>query len=300
MKILSTLVLPTAGSARVNGYDVVRDPAAVRRSIGYIVADERSFYGRLTGRQNLCFFATLNNLTGKERDRRVEALLQLLMLEGEADRAFHSYSTGTKQKLAIARGLLHDPPVVLLDEPTRSLDLPAARAVHQFVRDRLSSRGRTVLLATHNMHEASELCTRVAMIAHGELKAWGTPAEIAAAVAPAGRRLTLEVEGWTEETTRRLRRLSAVQEVHCESTEDGVAAYSVQMDVAEHGKAGAVADVVEAVVSCGGRISAVRDEVPSLGELFLRATGDWTTGERCSQSAAPTARGASRLQPRST
>jgi ABC-2 type transport system ATP-binding protein len=275
LKILCTLVLPTTGSATVNGHDVVGDPAAVRRSIGYVVADERSFFWRLTGRQNLRFFATLNNLVGTERERRIDELVEYLTLEGEADRPFQSYSTGTRQKLAIARGLLHDPPIVLLDEPTRSLDVPAARAVHRFVRESLVARGRTVLITTHNMQEAADLCKRVAVIDRGIVRAWGTPAEIATDVAPVTQRLLLEVEGWTEEASRRLLALPSVQSLYAASVGDG-SRVRVHTEIESWDGASTVLEIVQAVVSCGGRIESLCNEPPSLAELFLRLTGDET------------------------
>ncbi|MHB1160231.1 MAG: ABC transporter ATP-binding protein [Chloroflexota bacterium] len=272
IKILCTLVLPTEGSASVNGYDVVRDPAAVRRSIGYVVADERSFHWRLTGRQNLRFFATLNNLVGKERERRVEEVAKLVGLSRQLDEPFLHYSTGTKQKMAIARGLLTDPPILLLDEPTRSLDLPTARAVRSFVKRRLAAQGRTVLIATHNMEEASELCHRVAVIDGGRLRAWGTPAEIAEAVAWTGRKLVLEVEGWTEEMAARLRFLPVVREVSPQPTVDAGNGHVPRLQIGLREGTDSVADVIEAVVSTGGRIVSFQEEVPTLADLFLRVT----------------------------
>ncbi len=272
IKILCTLILPTEGTALVNGFDVVRDPAAVRRSIGYVVADERSFYWRLTGRQNLRFFATLNNLVAREGERRVEQVVELVGLERELDRPFIYYSTGTRQKMAIARGLLTDPPILLLDEPTRSLDLPTARAVRRFVEERLAVQGRTVLIATHNMEEASELCGRVAVIDRGQLRAWGTPGEIAEAVAWSGRRLLLEVEGWTEATLNRLRLLPVVQEVQLEPSTNGKAAHPLRLEVGLREGASSVAEVIESVVLSGGRITSFREETPTLADLFLRVT----------------------------
>ncbi|MGE5618851.1 MAG: ATP-binding cassette domain-containing protein [Sphingomonadaceae bacterium] len=272
IKILCTLVLPTEGSASVNGFDVVRDPAAVRRSIGYVVADERSFYWRLTGRQNLRFFATLNNLIGKEGERRVEEVADLVGLREELDTPFLHYSTGTKQKMAIARGMLTDPPILLLDEPTRSLDLPTARAVRGFVKSGLAAQGRTVLIATHNMEEASELCQRVAVIDRGRLRAWGTPAEIAQAVDWTGKKVLLEVDGWTEGVATRVRLLPGVRELALLPRSCGENGRALRLRIGLREGADSVAEVIETVVRSGGRIVSFQEEAPTLADLFLRIT----------------------------
>ncbi len=179
LKILAGLVLPTTGRALVGGIDVAGDDRAVRRSIGFVTSDERSFYWRLTGRENLDFFARLYGL-GASGARRVSAdLLREMDMESIADRPFMSYSSGMKQRLAIARALLHDPPVLCLDEPTRSLDPIAAKHLRRFVIDRLNrERGKTVLLATHNLPEAEEMCGRLVVLDRGRVLRKGSVAEI--------------------------------------------------------------------------------------------------------------------------
>jgi len=168
LKILSTLVHPTSGQAVVNGFDVVGQGNQVRRSIGIVTTEERSFFWRLTGRQNLQFFAALNNLFGLERDQSINTVLHQSGLEKESDRMFKDYSTGMKQRLAIARGLLCDPDIILLDEPTRSLDPYSSRHMRTFIKEKIvNHKKRTVILATHNLQEAEELCTHVAIIKDG-------------------------------------------------------------------------------------------------------------------------------------
>jgi ABC-2 type transport system ATP-binding protein len=175
IKTLCTLLLPNEGRALVNGYDIVKEEREVKRCIGYVVNDERSFYWRLTGRQNLGFFAMLNNLTPDRANRRIDEVLQLVGLEANGDKRVKDYSTGMKQKLAIARGMLSDPEVLFLDEPTRSLDPMIAKSLREFIRRNIAEgQGKTVFLSTHNLGEAEELCDRLAIIDRGKIKACGT------------------------------------------------------------------------------------------------------------------------------
>ena len=174
IKILSTLVLPTSGKALVNGFDVVQEQKQVRRAIGLVVNDERSFYWRLTGRQNLSFFAHLNNLSGAGKDKRIHEVLHITEMEKDADRMFSDYSTGMKQRIAIARGLLCDPSIIFLDEPTRSLDPLSAKHLRKFIKDEIIYRlNRTAFLATNNLYEAEDLCTHIAIIQNGSIKTYG-------------------------------------------------------------------------------------------------------------------------------
>ena len=174
IKILSTLVLPTSGKALVNGFDVVQQQKQVRRAIGLVVNDERSFYWRLTGRQNLSFFAHLNNLSGAEKDKRIHEVLHITEMEKDADRMFSDYSTGMKQRIAIARGLLCDPSIIFLDEPTRSLDPLSAKHLRKFIKDEIIYRhNRTAFVATNNLYEAEDLCTHIAIIQNGAIKSCG-------------------------------------------------------------------------------------------------------------------------------
>ena len=181
LKILAGLVLPTSGRALVRQVDVAVDDTTVKRSIGFVTADERSFYWRLTGRENLRFFARLYDLPPDRADDRCDELIAAVDLGSEADRQFMSYSSGMKQRLAIARGLLQDPPILCLDEPTRSLDPIAAKHVRQLVSGRLNRRqGKTILLATHNLQEAEEMCDRLAILDRGRVLRQGTLAEVTA------------------------------------------------------------------------------------------------------------------------
>src|SRR5215217_6096211 len=175
IKMLCTALLPSSGSASLMGYDVVKQARQVRERIGLVNGEERSFYWRLTGRQNLEFFAALYHVPGPLARRRIDDLLRRVGLADDADRPFRTYSSGMRQKLGIARGLLSSPQVLFMDEPTRSLDPISAQAMRRLVAEYIIGElGSTVILATHSMAEAEELCDRVALIRTGRIVAHGS------------------------------------------------------------------------------------------------------------------------------
>lgn len=181
-KIIATLIQPTAGSAAVNGHDTVRDDERVRRNVGLAGAEERSFYWRLTAEQNLLFFARLYGLSGNDAQRRIKQLFQLFEFDELALRRFAELSTGNKQRLAVARAMLANPPVLLLDEPTRSLDPIAAARMRETIQSLAQNKDQrvTIFLTSHNLTEVEELCDRVAIIGKGEIRAIDTPANLRA------------------------------------------------------------------------------------------------------------------------
>ena len=187
LKILCTLVLPTEGSAAVAGHDVVQAPASVRQAVGYCLDTERSFYFRLTGRQNLAFFAALNNLESRHAADRIAELTGMLGLGSAVDRLFMTYSKGMQQKLGLIRALMSDPAVLLLDEPTKSLDPGAAAEFRRLIRNTLVDRfGKTILLVTHSLEDAAECCDRVALMSQGRISLRGTWAEVRGSVRNGG------------------------------------------------------------------------------------------------------------------
>jgi len=199
-KMLATLILPDSGMAEVGGRNVVSEPDAVREMLTPVVPDERSLYWRLNAVENLRLFAVLQGLTGRVADERVQRSLEQVDLTETADKMVGQFSSGMKQRLLIARALLAEPEVLLLDEPTRSLDPLSARAFRAFLRDEIADRqGRTVLLATHNPEEALELCDRLAVLHHGELLATGTVSELRSLAGDDVYRASVKPPvGWTE------------------------------------------------------------------------------------------------------
>lgn len=170
IKILATLILPDSGSANIHGYDLISQPHQVRRMIGLVNTSERSFYWRLTGRQNLNFFATLYNLSGKRAKNCINDLLNFVGLHDVADIPFMKFSSGQKQRLAIARALLSSPKILLMDEPTNSLDPIVASEIRRFTKEELvSQQGKTVLWCTHNLKEAEEICHSLSIIHNGRV-----------------------------------------------------------------------------------------------------------------------------------
>src|SRR5918912_318497 len=182
IKMLVTLLIPTSGTARVLDHDVVRDAQAVRRTIGYVFGGDRGAYERLSALDNLRYFSELYGVPPKVQKRRIPELLELVGLSGRERERVEGYSRGMRQRLHIARGLLHDPPVVVLDEPTIGLDPVGARELRATIAD-LAASGKTVLLTTHYMYEADALCNRIAVIAKGNIVATGTPSDLKAVIA---------------------------------------------------------------------------------------------------------------------
>ena len=187
LEILSTLLLPTSGSVRVSGFDVVSEAARVRQITSYCGSTLQAFYPRLTGFQNLEFFAVLNDLPPRQAAEKIREAFSLVGLDEAAHTRYQCYSDGMKQRLALARALVTGAPVLLLDEPTRGLDPLMQREVQRFVRRTLVDQlGRTVLLVTHNVAEAEAVCDRVVLLRDGLIVWGGAPRELSRWVAGRG------------------------------------------------------------------------------------------------------------------
>lgn len=179
IKMLTTLLWPTSGTILVNGHDPQVDEDEVKNSVGLVAGEDRSFYWRLTGRQNLEFFSALYGLTPGKTREKINSLLTEVHLLDAADNMFYSYSSGMKQKLSLARGLLCDPAVLFLDEPTKSVDALTARDLRRFIKEGLrGKKSQTVFLTTHHLEEAELLCDRLAIIDKGKIVFCGTIADL--------------------------------------------------------------------------------------------------------------------------
>ena len=192
VKILATLLLPTSGKASVLGYDVATQARELRPRIGLVLGGERGLYNRISARENLRYFADLYGLPVADRERRVDEVLRKVGLSGEETRRVEEYSRGMKQKLHLARGLLHSPKLLFLDEPTIGLDPKSAREMRKLIRG-LVDEGVTIFLTTHYMFEAEELCQRVAVLSKGRIVARDTVAGLKRLV---GGDRTIEIESY--------------------------------------------------------------------------------------------------------
>jgi ABC-2 type transport system ATP-binding protein len=208
-KILSTLLLPTTGSVRVLGHDVVEDATWLRSRIGLVLGGERGLYNRINARENLRYFADLYGLPIAEREHRITEVLERVDLSWAGDRRVEEYSRGMKQKLHIARGILHRPEILFLDEPTIGLDPKSARQTRKLIRSLLAD-GVTIFLTTHYMFEAEELCPRVAVLSKGRIVANDTMAGLRSRV---GGDRTIEAYGFEDREVAQLRGLAGVSKV---------------------------------------------------------------------------------------
>jgi len=176
LRLLATVLAPSEGTAQVGGYDIVREPERVRKQIGFLSGD-MGLYARLTPREILSFFARLNEIGGDRLRSRIDQIIARLDMRSFADTKIDRLSTGMKQKVAIARAVIHDPPILILDEPTYGLDVPTARLIENFILD-ARDRGKCIVFSTHVMEEAEYLCDRIAVIHEGRLRIIGTMEEL--------------------------------------------------------------------------------------------------------------------------
>jgi len=257
LKILSCLILPDRGRALVNGIETT-DENRVKAMIGLVHSDERSFYWRLTGQENLEFFARLYNVPGPNISSRIGELLERVEMSDAADRRFSDYSSGMKQRMAIARALLHDPPILLMDEPTRSLDPLSSRKLRQFVLDELQGRDRkTIVLASHDLPEVEALADRVGFLVRGKLRRMGTVAEVKG-WGVAGTRYRVELAPGEASLVGEFR-------VVADETVDGVRRVTLEL-AAEQSFAAALRSLVDSGLS----IQSIHREEPDLEDVFSR------------------------------
>jgi ABC-2 type transport system ATP-binding protein len=264
VKMLTTLLIPTAGTARVFGKDIVKDANKIRSQIGFILGGERGLYWRLSGIDNLRYFATLYQVDPEISKKRIPYLLELVGLKDRGNEKVEGYSRGMKQRLHIARTLLHDPEVLFLDEPTIGLDPVGARETRQVIRN-LQSEKKTILLTTHYMFEADALCQRIAVINHGKIIALDTPEALKKHVQDLSV-IEIEVFGVTQETLNRLRSMPFVDLVSVENR-DQKQALRVQSSRGSE----AVQDLLVAMNDT--RVGKVSVQEPTLEDAYVRLVG---------------------------
>ena len=179
LKLIGGLLYPSKGTITVNGFDVKKHNLKARKKVGFVLNEERSFYWRLTGIQNLQFYGALDNLYGAQLNQKIKELIELVGLGKDANRLFAGYSSGMRQKLAIARGLLSQPDILVLDEPTRTLDPISTEEIKSLISRKIhEGKERTLLIATHRLDEAEMLCNKVCFMKHGRILLIQTISEI--------------------------------------------------------------------------------------------------------------------------
>ena len=264
VKMLTTLLIPTAGTAHVLGHDVVKEAAAIRPHIGFIFGGERGLYWRLSALDNLRYFANLYLVEPDVARQRIPYLLELVGLKDRANEKVEGYSRGMMQRLHIARTLLHDPQVLFLDEPTMGLDPVGARELRGVIRDLLAER-KTILLTTHYMFEADELCQRIAVINNGTIVALDTPTRLKQHVQDLSV-IELEVIGITERRVQQLRELPFIDTVSVEPFEQ-------RQMLSIHSDSGSSAVLQILNILEGLRVDKVNVREPTLEDAYVRLVG---------------------------
>ena len=261
IKMLTTMLIPTSGTATVLGYDIQKDVTKIRERIGFVLGGERGLYTRVNAVDNLRYFADLYGVPASVREKRIKELLQLMGLSDRAKDRVETYSKGMKQRLHLARGLINDPQLIFMDEPTIGLDPEIAKETRSMIRE-LVEKGRTVLLTTHYMFEADELCNRVAIIRNGEIVALDTPSGLKKYVMDAS---VVEVEGFgiTEAEVAKFKEVPDVLAVSADLSENK------QVLKIQTPKGSEIISEVQEILKAS-RIYDLKIKEPTLEDAYLR------------------------------
>ncbi len=268
IRMLCTLLEPSSGTARLNGYDIRKESNQVRQSLGAVLAGERSIYWKLTARENLEYFAALYHIPPAIAKKRIDELMTRMELNDRASELVEKYSTGMKQRVAISRSLLAKPPVLLLDEPTLGLDPQAARQVREVVRE-LKDEGHTILLTTHYMEEADQLSDRIGIIDQGKIIALDQPARLKELIDQKDV-IRMEIAGWHEELAAPLQGLPGVENlVTRRMGEDSL--YEVSLHAANSRVI--MPGIIASLSQNCARLVNMNIVKPSLEDVFIHLTG---------------------------
>jgi ABC-2 type transport system ATP-binding protein len=268
IRMLCTLLEPTSGTAKVNGFDVVQQANDVRRSLGTVLAGERSIYWKLTGRENLEYFAALYHIPAAIAKKRVDELLERMEIKERANELVEKYSTGMRQRIAIAKALLARPPILLLDEPTLGLDPQAARNLRALIAQ-LKEEGHTILLTTHYMEEADQLSDRIGIIDTGKVIALDTPEGLKRKI-DEREVIRLELTGWHDDLGDKLKSLAGVENL---TTRQQGEADLWEVNMHAQNSRATLPRVVEALSGNGTRLVNMNIVKPSLEDVFIHLTG---------------------------
>lgn len=279
IKILCTLVIPDGGKALVNGFDVSKQSVQVLKNVQAVLPESRGFTWRLSGRQNLEFFALLYGLNKRQTKERVDFALELTGLQDRADDGYQRYSTGMQRRLLLCRALLRNTPVLVFDEPTAGLDPSSALEFRHLLRDRLArEQGKTIFLSTHNLAEAQDICDRIAILDRGRVTACDTPARIQYTMSKERVVDVTFVDAvFTPECTNlidKLEKMPGIYGVTPEIAEDNfLSQLSIRMD-----KDLVLSNILEAIMNGGLKIKGVDTEEPTLEDAFMAITRHRTEG----------------------
>lgn len=269
IKMLCTLITPSSGDASINGHSVVKEPQKVRESLGVMLTGERTLYWKLTGRENLEYFAALYHLQPSDTKKRISYLLQLIGLADREDTVVENYSTGMRIRLSFAKALLNEAPVLLFDEPTASLDPQTSRLLRDIIRN-LKKEGHAIILTTHNMDEADILSDRVAIIDHGKIVRLGSPSELKERVKSSDI-IEIEAHNLSDQTANALQSFSEISKVAVSAVDldDNKGLLRIH---AEKGKE-VLPKLLEFLVRKQVSITKVSFIEPTLEDVFIAETG---------------------------
>jgi len=269
MKMLLGLVHPSSGTGKVAGFDIIHQVLDVRRSCG-VLPDPAGFYDNLTARQNLRFYGSLYNLGGKGLDEKVVSTLDLVGLKDAKDKKIGKFSKGMRQRFGVAQAIVHDPPVLMFDEPTAGIDPQGAEDFRVLVRQ-LKARGKTIFLTSHVMPEVEAICDRIGIIINGEMKICGNVDELVDQYSRRqGYQLKLRVKDIDEGAVRNV--LKNVASIYSIVRNDGFFLVNAKEDVSE--------DVSRSIIREKGVITELESYRPTLNEIFLDVTKPVASGEQ--------------------
>ncbi len=269
VKILTTLLTPSAGSAHVLGYDVVHEERLIRKQIGFVFGGERGLYWRLSAYDNMVYFSNLYNMDPAVQKRRIPQVLEMVGLGGRGDERVQGYSRGMKQRLHIARALLHDPEILFLDEPTIGLDPIGALELRQTIID-LQAEKKTILLTTHYMFEADKLCDWIAIINHGKIIALDTPVGLKRYVQNLAA-VTIVVTSIVPDLAQHIEKVPGVELLSCESSE---LAGSYTLTIHTNNGPAIIAPVVGILEGLGLEVGNITIHEPTLEDAYIRLVGE--------------------------
>lgn len=269
LKMLATLCIPDRGNITIAGLDAMKNPMGVKQRIGLCVSEERSFYFRLTARQNLRFFGALEGLRGEALEKRIEEMLALVDLSAVIDSRFDSFSSGMRQRLALARALLGNPEIIFLDEPTRAVDPIHAREIRNLLRDTLvTGEGKTVVLATNSVEEAWSICDSVAILRGGRIIAHDAPKDLDAQFTRF-LRFHITLDNADAEVLRKIEALRGLKNLTSLQTVDGVS-LKIELEPSDS----AVDEMLRLLTANGSQIRSFRSEEPAPLDVFAGLTQD--------------------------